>query len=440
MDTALHYREFLELERVSPERVDGIQRDRLESLIRHARSDVPFYRDRASAAQGLQAFPIVTKADIADHFTDFMAPDFLRNFSRNNAMRDRVSWAVVKTGGTTGVPATVIHDGAFRNQGRASRLFSQRLCGFSFGTPYFRLWGSMAEVNAMRDSLAQRVQRVLAKEILLNAFRMDSASMRDYLARMRTSRARHLMAYIDAACALAEFCERSGDSAPALESIMACAGTVTNDSRTLLSKVFGARVHNKYGSRECTDMACECEHGGIHIYSHHVVIEIVDQAGHPVAKGTPGRILVTLLGNHSFPLIRYEIGDVGCFRAGACACGRPWPLLASIEGRTVEFLRGTSGNYVSPVFVRHLVGVVHNPGFIRQYQLVQESDCQFVLSIVSDPASAPDLRERTMREIERDLRTVLGQESILVVRQVTSIPQPENGKLLYTVNRTNPAK
>jgi phenylacetate-CoA ligase len=167
-----------------------------------------------------------------------------------------------------------------------------------------------------------------------------------------------------------------------------------------------------------------------------VVIEIVDQAGRPVAAGTPGRILVTLLGNHSFPLIRYEIGDVGSFREGGCPCGRPWPLLESIAGRTVEFLRGSSGNYVSPVYVRHLIGVVHNPGFIRQYQLVQESDRHFVLSIVADQASAPALREQTMQAIERDLQTMLGQEACLAINQVDCIPQPENGKFQYTVNRT----
>lgn len=60
---------------------------------------------------------------------------------------------------------------------------------------------------------------------------------------------------------------------------------------------------------------------------HHTVddfnyMEIVDEHGSPVPDGREGRILITSLLKHNFPLIRYEIGDEGRIVPGECRCGR----------------------------------------------------------------------------------------------------------------------
>ena len=119
-------------------------------------------------------------------------------------------------------------------------------------------------------------------------------------------------------------------------------------------------------------MACECGSGRLHVYSQHTLLEIVDGEGRPVPAGVTGRILVTLLGNRGFPLIRYEIGDVGSLSDVSCPCGLPFPVLQSVEGRALECLTDSRGNFVSPVYVRHLVGVVHNTdNVIQRFQLNQ---------------------------------------------------------------------
>jgi phenylacetate-CoA ligase len=271
----------------------------------------------------------------------------------------------------------------------------------------------------------------LAREQLLNAFQMDTSRMDLYLETLYRGSARHLMAYVDAACMLARHGRQSGGALPQLSSIMACAGTLTDDDRALLGESFDATVHNKYGSRECTDMACECAQGGFHVYAHHVCLEVVDDAGQPVPEGESGHLLVTLLGNHSFPLIRYRIGDVGRLSTSPCDCGRPFPLLQRVEGRSADFLNATDGTRISPAYVCHLLGVVHNPGTIRRFQLVQTgSDC-FQLRLEVEPG-------RQISEIEdavvKDLRVVLGQDAIIEVHEVDRIEPTASGKYRYTVN------
>jgi phenylacetate-CoA ligase len=427
--------EYLRLEKATPDQLHELQNYRLFRLLRFAVDNVPYYRERCPSGDRirLEDFPVLTKTSVRDHFRDLMSPEVKAGYGCRR--RAGYSWIEVKTGGSTGQPTSVIHDARFRDYGRAARLYSQHLCGFPFGTPYFRLWGSMKEIHQMRESAACRLTRLLSGERLLNAFRMSEERMRVYLASMSRSRIRHMMAYVDCAAELARFARKSGIPVRPLESLMACAGTVTPDSRALIESVFGCKLHNKYGSRECAEMACACRFGRMHIYTNHVLLEAVDERDRAVQPGTAGRLLVTLLNNHSFPMIRYEIGDVGALGEGNCPCGSPFPILDRVEGRSSEFLKTGSGAYVSPLYIMHLVGVVHNPGFVRRFQLVQCEPTRFDLNLeVADDAPAGQLESLGGR-LERDLGAVFGEACSVRARRVDVIPESSSGKFLYVVSQ-----
>ena len=431
------YREFLDLETRPQQELEDLAAERLQRLLLHATRTVPYYQARVRADRNLTLtdFPILTKDSIRAHYRELMTPETLQE--ETNGPKKGYGTVRVRTGGTTGVPTTVIHGPRFRDLGRAARMYSQRLCGFDFGTPYFRLWGSMADINQMADSRAQRLTRMLAQEILLNAFRMDDDTMAAYLERLNASSVDHLMAYVDCAEQLARYAEKRGTAMRPLKSIMACAGTVTEEARRRLSHVFGATVHNKYGSRDCAEMACECSRGGLHIYSNLHLIEVVDEAGNRLPPGQHGRLLVTLLENTEFPLIRYEIGDVGALRAGQCACGSPFPLLEEVAGRTSEFLLTADGAYISPVYVRHLIGVVHNPGIVRRFQLVQETPTVYALSLELEAGTPEEIYSRVRTDIHRDLHVLLGAGSELTITRQDQIAESASGKFSYTISRVS---
>ena len=430
------YEAFLALERLDPLSYRAECERRLARVISHATTSVPYFRERVSRGASLADFPITTKAILSANHRDFMSDRLRDEVDRPHSRRPGYGWVQVQSGGTTGQPTTVIHDAAFRDAGRASRMYSQYLCGFPFGTKYTMLWGSMRDIRAQADSPAKRLLNALANFDVLNAFQLDPERLDSYLDHLRDTRARYLMAYVDAAEALALRALATNRKDVALVSVMACAGTVTATSRDRIRSAFGARTHNKYGSRECTDIACECEHGGIHIFAHHVHVEIVDDSGRPVGPGELGRILVTLLGNDAYPLVRYEIGDIGRAGKDVCPCGRPLPMLAQVEGRVLETLTTSSGSYVSPVYFRHLIGVVHNPHSIwRRFQIRQTSALDYTVLLersaeVPIEVTVPELLQR----IERDLRAVLGSDSRITCVLVDRIEEEASGKFLYAVN------
>lgn len=437
-----HYREFLDLEARSPRYLSELQAPRLQAILKHAVDDIPYYRERVGGNNQMliSDFPILTKEGIRDHFNELMLPSLREQVNSTHRNKLSYSWVEVKTGGSTGMPTRVIHDAEFRDRGRAGRLYSQHLCGFPFGTPYFRLWGSMKEINAMKDSFAHRVMSFLAKETLLNAFKMNDADIERYIHTINTSAGNHMMGYVDSAYEMARYALREGKRLRPLETIMACGGTVTDDIRKTLTEAFRARVHNKYGSRDCADMACECEAGGLHIYANNILIEVLDSQGNSLKPGQTGRIVVTSLFNYSFPLIRYEIGDIGVVSRTECSCGRPFPLLERLEGRILEFLTGTDGSFVTPVYIRHLIGVIHNPGCTRRFQLVQSSPIDYEVSMELERGVPDSVITRLFSSIRKDLTAVLGIGSNITVQRVSEIPSSASGKFLYTINKTSTTK
>lgn len=416
--------------------------EQLEKLLEFALEHSEHYRQLgiqrpagSTPVEFLGQFPILSRDQVRDRFAEIVA-DSLRDeiTSPASTSRKRYDWLVVKTGGTTGVPTAVVHDAVFRDWGRATRLYSQQLCGFPLGTPYFRLWGSEQDLLQQQEKFDRRVLRNLLGEIPMNAFRSRESELRQHLQTMKENPGVvNMMAYVDAAVSLARFIEDQKLEVRKLETIMACAGTVTLEWRTVLRKVFQADVFDKYGSRECADIACECSsHSGLHVYSPNVYVEIVDAAGRACPPGQPGRILVTLLRNLSFPMIRYEIGDMGTWaRPGRCMCGRAFPRLESLEGRQDEMLTTEDGTLLSSVFIRHFVGVSLNRELIREWQFEQTGPITFVFRY--RPLREEGLREN-LWQLEQSFKKALGSSARIDLQRVTEIKPSATGKIRWVVN------
>lgn len=433
------YRKMFEWEKLDKNELEYRQRKRLKAILHHAVVRVPYYRKHVSQTKdlSLESFPILTRLDVRTNFHDLMTDQLRCEYDGKIPRQHRYSWVEVKTGGSTGMPTKVIHDGDFRDFDRASRLYTMYMCGFPFGTPYFRLWGSMREINQMKDSLYHRLLGWFAREKILNAFRMELTDMNHYIDQINRSDIKHIMAYVDAAYQIALYSRRQGIQLKAIKSVMACAGTVTDTARETIVKAFHTHVHNKYGSRDCGDIACECDKGNIHIFANWYIVEVVDEKGKQVPTGENGRLLITILGNYGFPMIRYEIGDIGAISNKSCSCGRRFPLLKRIEGRSIEFLQSTSGGYISPAYIIHLIGVVHNPGSLKRFQLVQDHPNKFSLKLQWEAESSSDSIDRAVTAIIRDLKTVIGLDAEIKVSHVSNIPETASGKFLYTINHVH---
>jgi len=192
-------------------------------------------------------------------------------------------------------------------------------------------------------------------------------------------------------------------------------------TRRSIESSFGAPVFDVYGCTETKEIAWQCSNrDGYHVNADWLVLECAGEAGSSDAPA-PGSLLATPLFNFAMPLLRYEIGDVGSLSDEPCPCGRSLPLMAPLEGRTVDYLRLPSGEVVSPYTVTCAIEAV--PG-LRQYQIVQESRDRVMASIVGDSAFDRAAEQRATRELEVRLPGIRVE-----IRRVERIAHEPSGKL-----------
>ncbi len=130
--------------------------------------------------------------------------------------------------------------------------------------------------------------------------------------------------------------------------------------------------------------------------------------------------MVTYLLNPAFPLVRYRLGDVASYSATPCPCGRPFPVLARIAGRTNDVIR-TPGGKVSVYSFGALV--TNHPG-VRQFQVHQHADYSVVIKVVPPDG---EVRLDDLQPLARSVQNQLGGEVRVGVEFVDAIKH-ERGK------------
>jgi phenylacetate-CoA ligase len=437
------WRDFQSWAGLAPAVLEQRIEQRLSRTLNQAVGHSAYYRELnltrrpgETAAEFLRRFPVLKRETVRERFQELVADPWRGQITSPQSVSSRrYDWLVVTTGGTTGCPTAVVSDPRSRDWGRATRLFSARLCGHPLGTRFFRLWGSETELLHTQASLALRAQQALLGYIPMNAFRSLEIDLKRHYETIRQHpEIDSMMAYVDAAVILARFIQEKELPPVRLRTIMACAGTVTPEWRQVLQETFGAEVFDKYGSRECCDLACECaQHDGLHVYAPNAFLEVVDDAGAACPPEVTGRILVTLLNNTIFPMVRYEIGDLAQWaKPGACRCGLAWPRLRSLQGRADDLLLTENGTWITSVFVRHFVGVSLNRQLIREWQLEQVEPRKFIFRFVP-------LREEGLSEnvaaIANAFHLALGRNMSFQPERVSAIPLSPSGKMRWIINR-----
>lgn len=408
------------------------QDKKLAMLLHHAADHVPFYRSRidgdlrqeidSDPRKVLGRMPILTKGDLRASVAE-MYVDMGRGTFRNSS------------GGSTGQPVVLYQDADYQASSLASTLLLYEWAGMNRGDSHALLWG--AERDLVQGGLGFR--RILAdfigNRITLNAFRMSPDRMRDYVAKINRFKPACIEGYAECLYQFAQFIDRNHLQVVAPKTIVSSAGTLFPAMRQQIEATFQTVVFDRYGSREVGNMAAECDrHEGLHVFGETCIVEVVNNEGESVQEGEEGEVLVTNLTNFTMPLIRYQIGDRAVLGKSRCSCGRPYPLLAKIAGRSGASIATEDGGVVSPEFFIHLIGVMHNDGSIGKFQVVQEALDHLVIRLV--PASGADLATWPHRDaLVRNVRKVVGERCRVEIRFEEDIEPTATGKHLYTINR-----
>jgi len=200
--------------------------------------------------------------------------------------------------------------------------------------------------------------------------------------------------------------------------------------RELIESQLGAKLLMTYGSREFMNIATECMHGnGYHINIDNLVVEVVDGSGRQLAPGEVGRVVITDLHNAANPFIRWEVGDQGAMASldDPCPCGRPFPLLQSVDGRLQDFVRTPEGGTVGfPAINR----AMYDFDWIDGYQFVQPSHDSLTVRLLTKTALTPELTE----PVTARLRARLGDTIAIAYEPVEALERLASGKVALVIS------
>jgi len=425
-------RQIEEAQWFPPETLRGRQMQQLDSLLRHAHTTVPHYREhwgnlyRPDAPLTLEAFsslPILTRRDIQTH---------------NESLRSVVippehgPTGEGGSGGSTGTPIRVL-------QTQLNNLFAMAFQLRDHAWHGRDMRGKLAILRTQAEE-AQQAGWGLATQSTIStgpsvarSVRADALTLLDWL---HAEQPAYLTGYPSLIIELARLSIRRKVRLPVLKEVRTFGERLPPEIRPLCREAWGVPVTDMYSSGETGPIALQCPgHEHYHIHAEGLYVEILDGDGKPCAPGQTGRVVVTVLHNFAMPLVRYEIGDYA-EAGGTCPCGRSLPVLNRINGRTRNMLVTAEGRQYWPLFG---IDTIKGGPPITQYQLVQKAhDLVELCLVVPAPLTASEeeaLRNRFLHNMPEGMRLTFAYPDAIARSAsgkfedfISEVPVPAGGR------------
>jgi phenylacetate-CoA ligase len=406
--------------------VEGLQLEKLRKLLQVANTHSPWHRERMDAA-GLQPDAVISLADLRK----------LPRMSKHDAAAhgDALVWRGVpggafkyNTGGSSGQPL-IFHFGRWRQASDAAgRMRARRWWGVEPGDPEAYLWGAPVELN--KTDWVKTVRDRLINQLVLNAFAMSPARMDGYLDALEAFCPRCLYGYASSVALLAAHAKERGRKSrlPQLKVVCTTGEPLFDHQRALIGEVFGAPVANEFGSRDIGFTAHESPQGQMLLMSESIILEVLDEHGHPVAPGEMGEAVMTGLCSDAQPFIRYRSGDMVRMSPEPCRAGRGLHVIKEVVGRQTDFLVRADGTIMHALAGIYVLRATEG---VAEFKLIQHDLHDLEVLVVPGPRWQAD----STRAIEGGLRQRLGDGVRVTVRLVDQIAPEASGKHRYVVSR-----
>jgi phenylacetate-CoA ligase len=406
-------------------RIADYQDAQVRDQVRHAFEHVPFYRERWRAAgvspddvrgvADLARLPITTKADVRAH-SDRMRAD------------DAAPGTLVEmhTSGTTGTALQFQVDRDAIPFRWAVWWRHRARFGVHPGEWHVNFTGKGVVPQSAAHPPFWRRSRPL-HQYLVNMQQLTPGHIRSLAADLDALGPRFFSGYpsiVHVYCRLVAEAGITLGQPPRF--VFTGAENVLDQQRRDIEAVTGAIMSDQYGFTEGCGNASHCERLAYHEDFEYGVLECVDPE--PLANGeTRGRIVATGFASRGFPLIRYDVGDIGVWAAATdrCACGRASRILRRIEGRSDDYVVTPEGRRIM-----RFDYLFKDTRGISEAQVVQERLGAIVIRVVLvDPDERRDLD--VLRELVREWISP-GLEVGFEV--MDALPRRPNGKLQAVVS------
>lgn len=354
-----------EIETMDRKKIEAVQLERLQWLVKHCYQNVKFYHDRLDKAgvtperiktlSDIQYIPYTTKEDIRDHYPFGMFAVPMKQVIRIHA-----------SSGTTGKPTVVGYTRSDMENwsnlvarlavagGASDEDIAQISFGYGLFTGALGLHQGLEKIGAavIPSSSGNTEKQVMLMKDFGTTLIVGTPSYVLYMSEVAKE-----MGYTKD-----DFKIRLG--------LMGSEGC-TPEMRDKIEEAWGLFATDNYGMSELIGpgVSGECERReGMHIAEDHFLCEVINSSSLEVLpRGETGELVVTTLTKEAFPLLRYRTKDITRINYEPCACGRTMARMDKIKGRSDDMLK-IRGVNVFPSQIESVI--VSSKSVSPNYQLV----------------------------------------------------------------------
>lgn len=206
--------------------------------------------------------------------------------------------------------------------------------------------------------------------------------------------------------------------------------------RCRIADELGVRLYDIYGLTEVygPGIGISCSHEcGMHMWDDYLYFEIVNpKTGEPVPDGEIGELVLTTLCKEGAPLIRYRTHDLTRILPGDCPCGRPYPRIDTILGRTDDMVK-VKGVNIFPSQIDELLSSIEGASSEYQFMLdhVEGRDI-CTLFVETDPTAN---RDALVEVLQAAFKAKIGITAIIKPVSIGELPRSEKKSTRVFDNR-----
>ena len=414
------YRNFLRQSQWRSARaLQHYQLKQLQSLVELAYFHVPYYRgtmqvfdvkpEDIQSLEDLSRLPFVEKDMVRRRYQDFLSSKLS-------------SPALYKchTSGTTGTPLTLYRD--LRNIGFEYAMLSRQRewAGLKPDDRYATLKGELLASRSVNRGKYWSLN-IAENKLIMSSYHLSQTTAESYVEALRHYNVEAIDGYPSSIYALAKFMLERNIRLP-LKAILTSSETLVPEQKSIIEAAFNCYVYDYYGMAERIAAVHTCEYGSYHVVPEYSIVEFLRTS---TLSDSHYEIVGTSLTNRAMPLIRYRVGDIAEVSNDTCKCGRSYPVIRGIVGRTDDYVVTPSGKLVG-----RLDHIFKGAQHLIQAQLYQPDRDRIILRIVPDKS----FTQRDADFILKKLNNRLGERMEFHVENVPFIARTARGKIKSVVS------
>lgn len=222
--------------------------------------------------------------------------------------------------------------------------------------------------------------------------------------------------------------------------VIASTGSILDENlRKFIKSNFDAELFETYVATETGPIAFQCRHGGYHVFSDYIHLEIIEN-GKQVPSNEQGHITVTKLYGLGTPIIRYvSMNDIIGDTSDKCSCNMSGQTIEKVYGRDILALFRKDGKVLLPssitqVFSKILYELKTNK--VIDTQVTQHSFNKIDVKIVIDKKlqNIGPSTDQIFSLIKQEFKQKMGQDLKISVKEVKKIDR-KSGRIISKIDK-----